>query len=164
VALTCVSPVQPSSAYRKCVSRQEIQASSAVKLTCRSSLSARSVRVLVLAASWAAFTQSQPTTAPCDCFAAIAPGTYCDTSALSIQALRARCCPRRPSPCIAPSPLASCGLDQSFLRPPHTSLSACTLRDRTPLSIALSFSNASSRPVGRCFPARWCVASAPLPR
>jgi hypothetical protein len=70
--------------YRKRVSRQELlQALSAVKLTGRSCPSVRSVRVLVLAASWAASTPSQPTTAPCDCFAAIAPGTYCDTSALS---------------------------------------------------------------------------------
>jgi hypothetical protein len=49
-----------------------------------------------------------------------------------------------------------------LLRPPHTSLSACTPRDQTPLSTALSFSNASYRTAGRCFPARWCVAQTAL--
>lgn len=70
---------------------------------------------------------------------------------------------RRPLP--AGSPLHCAQSPSRFgpgsepLRPPHTSLSACTPRDRTPLSTALSFSDASYRTAGRSFPARWCVAS-----
>ncbi|KAH3982671.1 hypothetical protein HBH51_036210 [Parastagonospora nodorum] len=131
---------------------------------CLSELTIRALR----SASWAASTHCQPASLAIP-VTAIAPDPTATLISTAFDQRRLAVDPPRLSPSVG-SPLHRAQPPSPFrtgpepLHPPHTSLSVFTPRDQTPLSTALSFSNASYRTAGRCFPARWCGAPAALPK